>query len=382
MARELIINMEEEESRAALLADNVLEEIFVERNESRSIVGNVYKGRVETVLPGMQAAFVDIGTEKNGFLYVGDVMEDMGPLEEYMEDTVVAPAAVGGLKEKAGPRRRISIEELLKRGQEILVQIVKEPIGSKGPRLTTYISLPGRLMVLMPTVDHVGVSRRIDDARERERLKDLIKKIKPPELGFIVRTAGEGKDRKEFLQDVHYLSNLWLKIKKESEKRKAPFCIYQELDLPYRVLRDVLGSDIKKVVVDSHQGYTGLRRFLDIIRPELKDRLEFFDKPTPVFDYFNIEKEIKKLLGKRVWLKSGGYLLIEEGDALTSIDVNTGRFVGRDSLEETVFKTNMEAAIEVPRQLRLRDLGGLIIVDFIEMFWLVFRPRQLLILLI
>lgn len=367
MDRELIINMEEEETRAALLEDGNLEEIFVERRESRGIVGNIYKGRVETILPGMQAAFVNIGIEKNGFLYVGDVAEEAGSLDEYMGDTVLSPAVVGSMGEKEEIRRRVSIEDLLKRDQEILVQVVKEPIGTKGPRLTTYISLSGRLMVLMPTVDHVGVSRRIEDGRERERLRNLIKRIKPPDLGFIVRTIGEGKDRREFLQDIHYLTNLWAKIKKESERKRAPYCVYRELDLAYRVLRDILTSEIKRIVVDSHSGFVSLRRFLNLIQPDFKHRLEFFNKPFPIFDYFNIEKEIKKLLGKRVWLKSGGYLLIEEGEALVSIDVNTGRFVGRDNLEDTVFKTNMEAAFEIPRQLRLRDLGGLIIVDFIDM---------------
>ncbi|MBL7170769.1 MAG: Rne/Rng family ribonuclease [Candidatus Omnitrophica bacterium] len=368
MTREIIINMEEEETRAAVLVSGVLDEIFVERKDSRGIVGNIYKGRVDAVLPGMQAAFVNIGVEKNGFLYVGDVAEEAGTMEEHMGETLVNPVVVGSLVEKGGPRRRVKIEEILKKDQEILVQVVKDPIGTKGPRLTTYISLAGRLMVLMPTVDHVGVSRRIDNAKERERLKSLIKNIKSPDVGLIVRTAGEGKDRSEFLQDIHYLTNLWTKTKKESERKKAPFCAYQELDLPYRVLRDAFNSDIKKIVVDSQAGFTDISRFLDIIRPDLKNRLTFFDNPTPIFDSFKIEKTIKKLLWKKAWLKSGGYLLIEEGDALISIDVNTGRFVGRGgSLEETVFKTNIEAAREIPRQLRLRDLGGLIIVDFIDM---------------
>ena len=367
MTREIIINMEEEETRAAVLVNGVLDEIFVERKESKGMVGNVYKGRVETILPGMQAAFVNIGVEKNGFLYVGDVAEEAGTMEEHMGETLVNPVAVGSLVEKGGPRRRVKIEEILKKGQEILVQVVKDPIGTKGPRLTTYISLAGRLMVLMPTEDNVGVSRRIDSAKERDRLKSLIKSIKSPDVGLIVRTAGEGKDRKEFLQDIHYLTNLWTKTKKESEKKKAPFCAYQELDLPYRVLRDAFNSDIKKIVLDSQEGFADIGRFLDIIRPELKDKLEFFDNPMPIFDFFKIEQAIKKLLGKRAWLKSGGYLLIEEGEALISIDVNTGRYVGRASLEETVFKTNKEAALELPRQLRLRDLGGLIIVDFIDM---------------
>lgn len=367
MNKELIINMEEEETRAAILEEGVLQEIFVERNESRSIVGSVYKGKVETILPGMQAAFVNIGLEKNGFLYVGDIAEEVGAVEEYMGETVANPVAMGSLVERDQSRRRIPIEEILKKDQEILVQVVKEPMGTKGPRLTTYISLPGRLMVLMPTVDHVGVSRRIDNPRERERLKDLMKKIKSPGLGFIIRTVGEGKERRELLQDMHYLSNSWMKIKRESERVTAPVCIYQELDLAHRVIRDNLSSEVKNVIVDSRPGHHNLSKFLDIIQPELKDRLRAFTRPMPIFDYYNIEKEIKKVLEKKVWLKSGGYLLIEEGEALGSIDVNTGRYVGRASLEDTVFKTNMEAAIEIPRQLRLRDLGGIIIVDFIDM---------------
>lgn len=361
MEKEIIINMEEEDIRAAVLVDRVLEEIFVERKQSRSIVGNIYKGKVETVLPGMQAAFVNIGMEKNGFLYVGDVAEEVHmPIEDYMDEAGYNPASIGRKETR-------SIETLLKKEQEIIVQVVKEPIGTKGPRLTTYVSLPGRLMVLMPTVEHIGVSRRIENAKERERLKALIRKIKPPDAGFIVRTIGEGKERSEFLQDIHYLTDLWEKIKRDSEKKKAPYCIYHELDLPFRVLRDFLSYDVKRVVADSHEGFISLRRFAGVIQPELKNRIVFYDRPMPIFDAFNIEREIKKLLWKKVRLKSGGYLLIEEGEALTSIDINTGRYVGRDNLEETVFMTNMEAADEIPRQLRLRDLGGLIIVDFIDM---------------
>lgn len=365
MRKEVLISVDENEVRMALLEDKVLEELFVERREGRGIAGNIYKGKVEAVLPGMEAAFVDIGLDKSGFLYVSDVAKEVDIFEEMVADY----GEEGVHKSKRGRKSRssVSIEDMLKKGQEILVQVLREPMGTKGARVSSHISLPGRFLVLMPTVEHVGISRKIIDKKEREKLRKILQKIRPPDVGFIVRTAGEGKGKKELLPDIKYLMDLWRKIEKMAKRCSAPRLVHEELGLICRAARDFFSEDINKVIIDSREEGRNLRRFLKSFLPALRPRVETYRGEKPLFLYYNLEKEIESALKGRVWLKSGGNLVIEETTALVAVDVNTGRYVGRASLEETALRINLEAAREVTRQLRLRDLGGIIVIDFIDM---------------
>lgn len=361
MPQEIVINATKHESRIAVLDEGQVAELWVERNRQRTIVGNIYKGRVTKVLPGMQSAFVDLGLERDAFLYVSDVIED---LEEYASehtdeihfDDVVAP-----------PRPEASIADLLREGQEILVQVSKESIAGKGARITTHITLPGRFLVFMPTVGHIGISRRIENEDERSRLKGILEHIRTGNGGFIVRTAGEGREQEEFTSDLRYLTELWEGIRKRGEKASAPTAIHHDLDLVLRTIRDVLTPDFKTVWVDSVDQYQRIVEFLDQIQPNLVSRVRLFRRDEPIFEEFGIEAEIAKALKSKVWLKSGGYIVINQTEALVAIDVNTGKYVGRKNLEETVFKTNLEAIREIVRQVRLRDLGGIIVLDFIDM---------------
>lgn len=365
MYKEILISADENEVRIALLEDGVLEEFFVERREERGIAGNIYKGRAESILPGMEAAFVDIGLEKSGFLYVSDVTKEVDLFEE-MVGTYGEEKAT---KLKSGKEANLplSIEDMLKKGQEILVQVVKEPMGTKGARISSHISLPGRFLVLMPTVEHIGVSRRITDEKERQRLRGLLQRIGPAGMGFIVRTAGEGGGRREFASDIRYLTHLWRRIEKIARRCRAPKLIHEELGLICRVARDFIYSDINRVIIDSKEEGAVLKRFLRTFLPDLRPRVEIYKGEEPLFISRGLEKGIKAALKSKVWLKSGGNLVIEEGTAAITIDVNTGRYVGRESLEGTALRINLEAASEIARQLRLRDLGGIIIIDFIDM---------------
>lgn len=365
MYKEVLISVDENEVRMALLEDKVLEELFVERREGKGIAGNIYKGRVEAILPGMEAAFVDVGLDKSGFLYVSDVAKEVDIFEEMV--ATYGEEEAHRLKREGKSYPSVSIEDVLKKGQEILVQVIKEPMGTKGARVSSHISLPGRFLVLMPTVEHIGVSRRIIDRREREGLKRILQKIRPPDVGFIVRTAGEGKGRKELLPDIKYLMNLWRRIEKTARKRSAPQLIHKELGLICRAARDFFSEDINRVIIDSREEGGNLRKFLRNFLPALRPRVEIYRGDEPLFSAYNLEKEIENALKGKVWLKSGGNLVIEETTALVTIDVNTGRYVGRDNLEETALRINLEAAQEIARQLRLRDLGGIIIIDFIDM---------------
>ena len=365
MYKEVVISVDESEVRVALLEDKVLQEFFVERKGRRGIAGNIYKGRVESILPGMEAAFVDIGLEKSGFLHVSDVAKEV----DIFEEMVATYGEEEATKSKSDKRThlRLSIEDMLKKGQEILVQVIKEPMGTKGARTSSHISLPGRFLVLMPTVEHIGVSRRIADEKERERLRGLLKKLRPAGMGFILRTAGEGKGRKEFLADIRYLTHLWRRIEKIARRCRAPKLIHQELGLICRVARDFFYSDINRVVIDSKEEGSALKRFLKTFLPDLRPRVEIHRGQDPLFSSYGLEKEIEGALRNKVWLKSGGNLVIEEGTAGTTIDVNSGKYVGRESLEGTALRINLEAASAISRQLRLRDIGGIIIIDFIDM---------------
>ena len=310
----------------------------------------------------MQSAFVDLGLERDAFLYVSDVIED---LEEYESET---PDELHLDDVAQQHRPEASISDLLREGQEIVVQVSKDTIAGKGARITSHITLPGRFLVYMPTVNHVGVSRRIEDEEERTRLKEMLERIRPQSHGgFIVRTAGEGRAEEEFLADLRYLTELWEQIRRRAEKSSAPNAIHHDLDLVLRTIRDVLSPEFKSVWVDSVEQYQRIVEFLDQIQPQLVSRVRLYRRDEPIFDEFGIEPEIAKALKSKVWLKSGGYIVINQTEALVAIDVNTGKYVGKKNLEETVFRTNLEAAKEIVRQIRLRDLGGIIVLDFIDM---------------
>ncbi|HDP69461.1 MAG TPA: Rne/Rng family ribonuclease [Actinobacteria bacterium] len=342
--KEMMIAVDEDEVRVAIVEDAKLAEIYIEQIDSYSIVGNIYLGRVKNVLPGMEAAFVDIGLRKSSFLYVDEVLF---PEEE------LDPAS-------------LKIQHMLKEGQDILVQVIRDPMGTKGARVTTFISLAGKYMVLMPYGDNVGVSRRLPD-NEKARLKELGLKIKPRSMGLIVRTAAEGAKFDDLKKDLNYLKGLWKNIKAKTTRAKPPKLIYSEEDLDLKMIRDVFTSDFKRLMVDSSARYKKIMNYLKKTNPELRERVYLYRDRMPLFDKFNINNQIKDALKRKAWLRSGGYISIDPTEALTAIDVNTGKYIGKTSLEETILKTNLEAAEEVVRQIRLRDIGGIIVIDFIDM---------------
>ncbi len=353
MVNEIIVDIGFEEKRVALLEDKELVEIYIERPNQERLVGNIYRGRVSSVLPGMQAAFIDIGYEKNAFLYVGDAIVQ----KEFTEED----------EEVYQDLKGYNIDELLRPGQEITVQVVKEPIGTKGPRVTTHITLPGRQLVLLPNADYIGISRRIEDESERTRLKKMAEKIKPKGMGLIVRTAYEGKNSEDFSNDLNFLLKLWDKIKQKEKGGPTPRCIHKDLSLIYRAVRDLFTWNIDKFIINDRQEYSKVLELVEMISPALKLRVEYFSKNIDLFEYYQIEPKISKALARKIWLKCGGYLIIDQTEALTVIDVNTGKYVGGSNLEDTVLKTNIEAAKEIAKQLRLRDIGGIIVIDFIDM---------------
>lgn len=368
MGNEILINVNSGETRVALLENGVLVELYLERRSEQGITGNIYKGRVVRVLPGMQAAFVDIGLEKAAFLYVADVHQDFEELELLMrareED---GDGFLMAEDEMINLDTPFQIEDLLHEGQEILVQVSKEPLGSKGARITSHISLPGRHLVLMPMVDQVGVSRRIENEAERRRLREIVQNIKPPGFGLIVRTASEGKGEAELRQDLDFLLKMWANIQKRKATSPVPSLIHKDLDITLRAIRDLFTQDVERAIIDSEEEYRKILDFCDTFMPQLKSSIELYDKEEPLFDYFGIEMEISRALGRKVWLKSGGYIVIDMTEALTVIDVNTGRYVGKRNLEDTILRTNLEAVKEIAYQLRLRNIGGIIIIDFIDM---------------
>lgn len=477
MPSELVINATLPEVRVALLEDGEISDLSIEYEKNKSIVGNVYKGRIVRVLPGMQAAFVDIGLERAAFLYVGDIVFDaksddeeeeeedlapmqtasnesegqegqdqeeeeetggdsavplefdaaemlaeknLGEIEEIDNKTMPAPERDGnqlsiiGASETAGdedsagneagaeggsdndqprrsqgPRRdqrgggrfkrrpgqrggrpmrpRLNIQDVVREGQDIVVQIAKEPMGTKGARLTCHISLPGRHVVLMPTVDHVGVSRKIESSEERRRLRGIVDELRPPGMGIIVRTVAAEQTNEQLTNEINYLLNLWATMKKKSESNKSPYCLYEDLNVVLKTVRDFFTDDIHRLVVDSPRVHSYILEFAEQFAPHLVNRIVRYTGKDPIFDAYGIETEITRALNRRVWLKSGGYLIIDQTEALTVIDVNTGKFIGKKNLEETIVKTNLEAVREVAYQLRLRNAGGIIIIDLIDM---------------
>jgi ribonuclease G len=370
MRREIIINATPRETRIAILEDKELAEILVERPEAVRRVGDIYKGRVNAVLPGMQAAFVDLGLEKSAFLHASDLMppsdvddlfaEDEPPVEESRRG---GRGGRGGRRDEPVPR----IEKALHKGQELLVQITKEPIGTKGPRVTTQVSLPGRFLVYMPNHEHVGISRKIEERGERQRLKEIARRIRPQNAGIIIRTVGEEQSEKEFEADVRALEQMWQKVERQAQKSKAPALLHQEMDFTTGLIRDIFNEDVDQLVIDSKEEHRQIQQYLATYAPELKPRIKLYRGHAPIFDHFDIESAIEKTMERKVWLRKGGYITIDQTEALVAIDVNTGRFIGKKNQEDTILKTNVEAAAEIARQLRLRDLGGIIVLDFIDM---------------
>jgi ribonuclease G len=366
MHNEILVNANDGETRVAILERGQFVELHVERTSLRSVVGNVVKGRVSRVLPGMQAAFVDIGLEKAAFLYAGDYVEDIERLESDEEEDD-APRARRNRRGANGRRAVTDIGAILQEGQEILVQVAKEPIGTKGARITSHVSIAGRHLVLTPWSQRVGVSRRIDSDRERRRLREIVDRVRPRDLGFITRTAGEGTREADLEADVRYLTAVWDDIQIRKDQVRAPAILYSEPSLPLRVVRDFANSDTRRILVDSRIAFEEMKTFVERFMAEPRPRLDFHDGALPLFDAFGVERQVDANLGRKVWLKSGGYLIIDQSEALTAIDVNTGRYVGKRDLEETVLRTNLEAVKEVVQQLRFRNIGGLIIIDLIDM---------------
>ncbi len=358
MASTLLINARPFETRVALLENGVCVEVQVERHRQVSLAGNVYLGRVNRVLPGMQAAFVDIGLPKGAFLYVGDVA-----VPPDVNQLLPDEGGDQGGRGQGGQR----IEELLHEGQEILVQVAKEPLGSKGARVTTHITLPGRSLVYMPTIDHVGVSRRLEDEIERERLRAILLEMRPAGQGLIARTASEGQTADKLKAELDFLLGLWNDIGQRRATAQVPSPLHQEMSVSLRSVRDLVTQDVDHLVIDNLEEYQEVVDFVSRFMPGLLDRVELYKGREPILDAYGVENDLARALGPKIWLKSGGYVVVEKTEALTAVDVNTGRYVGRHNLEETILKTNLEAVKEIAYQLRLRDSGGLIVIDFIDM---------------
>jgi ribonuclease G len=371
MGSEILIDTTSHETRVALLENGSVTEIYVEREKDKGIVGNIYKGIVTKVLPGMQAAFVDMGLRRAGFLYVADVepLEGAESLEKLIEDDPVEDDDKL-LTDKRRPGRRafdMPIEEVLQEGQEILVQVSKEPLGTKGARITAYITLPGRYLVFMPMVEHIGVSRRIANEEERLRLKEIVREVKIPGVGFIVRTVSEGVASHELHSDMTFLTKLWEDIQRKASALPAPALVHPDLNIVLRTVRDLFTDEVDRLIIGSPQDYQSCLDFVRTYLPHLQPKIELFQGKEPIFEAYGVELEIERALGRKIWLKSGGYIVIDQTEALVAVDVNTGRFVGKRNPEETILQTNLEAVKEIVYQLRLRNIGGIIIIDFIDM---------------
>jgi ribonuclease G len=363
---EIYVNVTDYETRIAVMELGKLVELLVERPEKERIVGNIYKGKVTAVLPGISAAFVDIGMEKAGFLHFSDTSDYQGEknllfdMDYVDEETLDTP--------RTTTRRRSSvITDFIKKGQELLVQVIKEPIANKGPRLTTQISLPGRYVVMVPGGKHTGISKKISNSTEKKRLRKIVSEFKPANFGIIIRTVAEGREQKDFKADMTMLTRLWNKMKKKVEETKAPGLVHKELEITGGIIRDLLGPDVTRVVIDDKREYSLILRYLKVLDPHLVDNVELYKDQIPLFDKMGVEQEIEKMLERRVWLKGGANIVIDQTEALVAIDVNTGRFSGKSRAEDAIYRTNIEAAREIARQIRLRDIGGIIIVDFIDM---------------
>lgn len=360
MDKLILINANPYETRVAILEGRDLVEFYVERERDKGVMGNIYKGKVVRVLPGMQAAFVDIGMDRTAFLHIADIYDSWDEVDFTKTEDMPRLGSFTSVP-------NTSIEDILKAGQDILVQVQKEPIGSKGARLTSYISIPGRYLVLMPTHSRIGVSKRIEVEKEKKRLREIVMELKPQDMGFIIRTACEGRNEEDIKKDMDYLIRLWRTIQEKRESSSTPSLLYHDLDLALRTLRDLFTEDVNKVIIDSSEEYDRVVKFVDTYMPHLRPFVEHYDGDEPLFEFYGVEVQIGEALEKRVWLKSGGYIVIDQTEALTTIDINTGKYVGKRSPEDTVLKTNLEAVKEIAYQLRLRNIGGIIIIDFIDM---------------
>jgi ribonuclease G len=378
MTKEMIISSNGHETMVAILEDDLAAEIFVERERSRGVVGNVYKGRVSKVLSGMQSSFIDLGLERDGFLYVADVVDTFEEFEklEGGDDEASGAAANGtaaARTEQAEERVQPRIEDLLKEGQEILVQVVKEPLGTKGARLTSHVTMAGRFLVFMPTVDHVGVSRKIDSREERSRLRGIVREFREAHGftgGVIIRTAAGGRPKEDIVSDLEAFHKTWLEMRQRMESSRAPAVVYREQSLVGKLLRDLLTDEFQAIRIDDAQEYRRVVELVERIMPPLASKVKLYTKPYPILEEYGVQAEIDKALKSKVWLKSGGSIVINQTEALVAIDVNTGRYVGKKTsgrLEDTIVKTNLEAVKEIVRQVRLRDLGGIIVLDLIDM---------------
>jgi ribonuclease G len=370
--REILMNTTAKETRVAILEDDVLVELMVERPDAARMVGDIYKGKVEAVLPGIQAAFVGIGTEKAAFLHVSDVALEDAAADEDDDAPAAAPVAEEEEAPAAGGRRGRAalppIQDIVKKGQELLVQVSKEPINTKGPRVTAHISLPGRFLVYMPGSDHVGVSRKIEDKEERARLRALAREILPANAGgLIVRTVGEELTRETFERELNSLITTWRNIQKKAARARAPAAVHREAKLTSGIIRDLFSQKVDSLVVDTKVVYDEVRAYLEQVDPSLVERVQLYQDAKPLFDARGLESEIRDAFQRRVNLASGGYIIVEPTEALVSIDVNTGKYTGKKDPEKTILKTNVDAAKEIARQLRLRDVGGIIVCDFIDM---------------
>jgi len=356
----LLFNISSHENRIALVEDGKLTEIFIQNQKERSYVGNIYKGRVNRVLPGMQAAFVDIGLERAAFLYVTEFFDEHGD--------AFLPSEVAQEK-KRRKHGKVQIQDLIKEGQDVMVQISKDPIGNKGARVTSHVSLPGRHLVYMPTVSHTGVSRKIDDEYERKRLQDIVKETQRMEGGFIIRTACANQPANHIVRDIEHLEYQWKTVIDLMKEKKSPSLLHADLDFTLRAVRDLFTDDVEELLVDDKESFKRIKQYITKDLPKRRSQVILHEEDEPLFQTYNIEKQIDRALGKRVWLKSGGYLIFDHAEALTAVDVNTGRFVGKKGkkLEDTILQTNLEAVTDICAQLRLRNIGGLIILDFIDM---------------
>lgn len=368
MQKEMIVSTNGHETMVAILEEDLVAEIFVERERHRGVVGNVYKGRVSKVLPGMQSSFIDIGLERDGFLYVADVVDTIEEFDK-LESDEDAPKA--GREDRNRPQPKI--EELLKEGQEILVQVVKEPLGTKGARLTSHVTMAGRFLVFMPTVDHVGVSRKIESRDERSRLRGIVKDFRTAHGftgGVIIRTAAAGRPQEDIIADLEAFHTIWKEIRQKTESQRAPAVVYREASLVSKLLRDLLTEEYQSIRIDNEHEHRRVIELVERIMPSLAPKVKLYTKPFPIFDEYGVQAEIDRALKSKVFLKSGGSIVINQTEALVAIDVNTGRYVGKKTsgrLEDTIVKTNLEAVKEIVRQIRLRDLGGIIVLDLIDM---------------
>ena len=372
MSAELLVNVSPFETRIARIENGLAEEIYIERERERGLKGNIYKGRVQRVLPGIQAAFVDIGLEKSGFLYAGDIaIPDsliLDEEDETDEEKLENSESENSSEQSNAHHRHIPpITSLLRDGQEILVQVSKDPIASKGPRLTSILSIAGRYLVYLPGLHHVGIARRLEDNKERKRLLAIGESIQPANAGIIIRTVAEGHSEEELREDLNFLARLWSDIEKRSQQARARSNIHMELNLHLRVMRDYVDDDVTKIHVDSRETYQSMKKFARNFMPEVAKRLYYYPGERPIFDVYGVEEELNRALQRSVSLKSGGHIVIDQTEALIAIDVNSGSFVRSRNMEETGFKTNLEAVHEIVHQLRLRNLGGIIVVDFIDM---------------